>query len=451
MNQTNITYNPQKALGKIKAMHGVGQPPFVGIDFSHVHYLKDAHIPFSRLHDVGGWFGGNMFVDIPNIFRDFSADVEDPASYDFTFTDMLIAALIENGCEPYYRLGVTIENYHAHKAYRIFPPADYEKWARICEHIIRHYNEGWADGFHYNIRYWEIWNEPEDSYDPAENAMWKGTPEEFFHLYRVAAKHLKACFGDSIKIGAYGACENAGVVEETVQRALARGWGADLSDLQLDNLQKREYDRIDFLTRFIKMVVDENLPFDFFSHHSYNSVENNLKMQAYAENLLHENGLDHVEIHLTEWNPAFWEGTRGSSESSAKTAAMMCAMQNTKMLIMCYYDARIGTSRYGGLFNPLTFEPFATYYSLKAFGELYAMGTQVECQCDNPDVYALAATDGKRNGILLSNIGEDTVLTLHCSANAKVYRIDKEYLMQEIDTDLQGYVLPKYTVLYIEE
>ena len=109
---TNITIDFNEKIGKIKPMHGVGQPPFGGIDFSFIKYLKEANIPYSRLHDVGGWFGGNMFVDIPNIFRDFDADENDPASYDFVFTDMLIAALEENGCEPVYRLGVTIKDSH---------------------------------------------------------------------------------------------------------------------------------------------------------------------------------------------------------------------------------------------------------------------------------------------------------------------------------------------------
>ena len=112
-------------------MHGVGQPPFVGIDFSRFSYLKDAGIPFSRLHDVGSWFGGNLFVDIPNVFRDFDADPEDPANYDFVFTDMMINALVENGVEPFYRLGVTIENFAQIKHYRIDPPSDFPKWARI--------------------------------------------------------------------------------------------------------------------------------------------------------------------------------------------------------------------------------------------------------------------------------------------------------------------------------
>ena len=28
----------------------------------------------------------------------------------------------------------------------MLPPKDYAKWARICEHVVRHYNEGWGWG-----------------------------------------------------------------------------------------------------------------------------------------------------------------------------------------------------------------------------------------------------------------------------------------------------------------
>ena len=447
---TTIKYDKNVCRGPIKAMHGVGQPPRLGLDFSYFKYLADAHIPYSRLHDVGGWFGGNMFVDIPNIFRDFNADVNDPASYDFVFTDMLLAALIKNGCEPYYRLGVTIENFHEIKAYRIYPPADFKKWAEICEHIIRHYNEGWADGFHYGIKYWEIWNEPEDSYDPSENAMWKGTPEEFFDLYRVTSRHLRECFGDSIKIGGYAACENSGIVNEKVSEALRRGKGADLSDLNMSRWDMRRVDFVDFFEKFTKMVADEGLPFDFFSHHSYNTVENNLKMQKFAENRLDELGLSNVEIHLNEWNPCSKREKKGASATSAKTAAMMCALHGTRANVMCYYDAKFGMDPYAGLFNPLTFEPFCTYYSFKAFGELYNMGTEIACSSDNPSVYALAATDGKKIGILISNIGEDTTLTLETNDSYTVYLIDEDHMMEKIDIDLTGYALKQYQVLYVE-
>ncbi len=56
---TNIKVDFQKTVGKIKPMHGVGQPPFLGINYSYMHYLKDAHIPYARLHDVGVKLQGN--------------------------------------------------------------------------------------------------------------------------------------------------------------------------------------------------------------------------------------------------------------------------------------------------------------------------------------------------------------------------------------------------------
>ena len=203
-----VTVDFNRAIGKIKPMHATGQPPFLGgfnkFDFSWINYLKNAKVPYSRLHDVGGPYGGNRFVDIPNIFRDFDADENDPESYDFVFTDVLLAGMYEYGVEPIFRLGVTIENQANIKAYRIHPPKDVKKWAVICEHIIRHYNEGWADGYHYGIKYWEIWNEPDNDMGKM-NQMWTGTPQQYYELYDVTAKHLKACFGDKIKIGGYAA------------------------------------------------------------------------------------------------------------------------------------------------------------------------------------------------------------------------------------------------------
>ena len=87
-------------LGVIKPMHAVGSPPVVGANVSFFPYLKEANIPYSRLHDVGGAFSSNLYVDIPNIFRDFDADENDPASYDFAFTDHLLKSLIDNNCQP---------------------------------------------------------------------------------------------------------------------------------------------------------------------------------------------------------------------------------------------------------------------------------------------------------------------------------------------------------------
>ena len=60
----------------------------------------------------------------------------------------------------------TIENSANIRAFHVFPPKDFQKWAEICEHIIMHYNEGWANGFHYGIKYFEVWFEPDVDFDP---------------------------------------------------------------------------------------------------------------------------------------------------------------------------------------------------------------------------------------------------------------------------------------------
>ena len=100
----NIKIDINKGVGKIKPMHAGGQPPIIGCNTSYFHYITEMGAPYSRLHDVGGAFGDNHLVDIPRIFRDFDADENDPASYDFTYTDILIKALVEANIEPYFRL-----------------------------------------------------------------------------------------------------------------------------------------------------------------------------------------------------------------------------------------------------------------------------------------------------------------------------------------------------------
>ena len=52
-----LKFDFNQITGKVRAMHAVGQPPRLGISSDHMHYLTDAHIPYSRLHDVAGAFG----------------------------------------------------------------------------------------------------------------------------------------------------------------------------------------------------------------------------------------------------------------------------------------------------------------------------------------------------------------------------------------------------------
>ena len=390
-----ITINTKKTVKKMKPMHGGGQPPIGGKDLTeYFHYMTEAGIPFSRLHDVGGVFGGGRFVDIPNIFRNFDADETDPQSYDFTFTDHLLKALIEAGVEPYYRLGITIENQAYIKPYHTFPPKDAEKWARICEHIIRHYTEGWASGYHYNIHYWEIWNEPEVQ----EKMMWCGTDEEYYNLYTVTAKHLKSCF-PHLKIGGYASC----------------GFYAIAPKIKIDpetNLpgtippSEHENNLMHFFYGFFEYIKKHNAPIDFFSWHSYADVSRVVIMDKWLHNELKRLGYAGLETHLNEWDPYAKEF--GTAHHSTEVAAMMIAMQHGHTDACMIYDMRTNTAPYCPLFDIKTHKPIHAYYSLVAFNQLYKLGYQVQSECDTDRLYALAASDGKCNAILLANLTEKT-------------------------------------------
>ena len=376
----NIRVHADDVLGKIKKVNGVGQPPFIGgVNYPLFHYLTEAGVPFSRLHDLGFYQGGR-YVDIPCIFRDFDADPADPASYDFAFTDKLITALVEAECEPFFRLGVTIENFHNVRAYNIHPPKDFAKWARICEGIIRHYTEGWADGFRYDIRYWEIWNEPENS------SMWTGTKEQYFELYTITAKHLKACF-PHLKIGGYASCGFYAITRETPTN-------------------RQQYYK-SFFHEFLAWIKREGAPLDFLSWHTYDRSIDAVRLQArYAREVLDQYGFTDTETSCNEWNCA--HSMRGTALHAALTAAILLAFQEEPVDTAMFYDARLGASKYGGLFNPLTYEPLSAYYAFTAFYELAKRGDQVKLE-GTGGLYAVAAADADSVAVMIANPEADSV------------------------------------------
>lgn len=379
--------------GMMKPVHGVSNAPLLGAANDKLFYLLGkAGIPFSRLHDTGGSYGGGRFVDIPNIFRNGDADPEDPAAYDFAFTDWLLTSLHHQGVEPFYRLGVTIENGWAVKAYRIFPPKDPYKWAQICEGIIRHYNEGWANGFHFGIRYWEIWNEPDNEPDSTCNPMWQGTKEDYFRLYEVASRHLKSRF-PSLKIGGYASCGFYALSETSVS--------------SVANSSTRTEYFLEFFHDFLRYISSSShqCPLDFFSWHSYAGLPETISYARYARDTLDSHGFSQTENILNEWNCG--PDQRGTARDAAETAAMLCAMQAAPVDLCTYYDGQIHTP-YGGLFNPLTEDVFPAYYAFHAFNRLYRLHHYVPLAAGE-GIYAAGAAGGRTAAALLANTGKTAV------------------------------------------
>ena len=255
--------------GTIRRLNGINKGPLVpGGIVDVIREQTELGIPFTRLHDCG--WPNPYVVDHHAVFPNPNADPALPESYDFRLTDEYIEAVRRTGSEPIYRLGESIE--HTGVKRHVHPPADMEKWADVCRGIIRHYNEGWANGFHHNIRYWEIWNEPEN-----RPAMWSGTDDDYLRLYRTAAVAIKKEF-PAVKVG-------------------GPSLGASGSFVQ------GEFVPTDFANRFLAMCRRDEVPLNFFSWHCYTADPAELSTRSRAiRRLLDSNGLTETESHLNEWN-----------------------------------------------------------------------------------------------------------------------------------------------------
>ena len=371
-----------KTNGKIRELHGVDCAPYSSISGADQILINDifgyAGIPRSRLHDCCGVYGGKYYVDIPNIFRDFDADENDTSSYDFYYTDEYIAAIIKTGAQIVYRLGVTIE--HGTKKYTVNPPEDYDKWARICEHIIRHYNEGWANGYTYGIEYWEIWNEPENP------PMWTGTREQFYELYKTASLHLSKCF-PNIKIGGYGSCGFYAAVRENENQSLFQTF-------------------VPFFTEFLAFVKENGCPLDFFSWHIYSNKISELEgFIRFARKTLNEYGFENTESHCNEWN--YGGENDGFKNMDTLVGASYCAAALVSMqklgLDMAQYYCLSPQSLYNGFIYLRTKEYTPVIHVFAAFDKLFRACNASEISASENAPYCIAAKCGDKRFMLISN------------------------------------------------
>ena len=377
----NIFVDFNISRGVVKPMHGVNNGPLKATGHQsrgNFDAFKAAKIPYARTHDASfcAWYGGEHTVDIHAIFPDFTKNPRDPDSYDFTLTDDYIQSIVDSGAEVFYRLGTKIE--HWRKKYGTVVPADFNKWAVICEYIIRHYNEGWANGFHHNIRYWEIWNEP----DGAPN--WTGTPEEFYEMYEVAATHLKKRF-PHLKIG--------GPAISCVPRD--GGWWTR-----------------NFLAH---MTADgKRVPLDFLSWHLYTrDPREMLVFERCARAYLKEAGYTETESILNEYNYLEnWTDLYVSTIESiismhgaAFTSACFALGQASSIDMLMYYDAR--PCVWNGLFDYYTYRPLKGYYPFVMFSHLYGLGNAAECGSDDGDLYVVAAQNEDERAIMLTHYRAD--------------------------------------------
>ena len=366
-----------QTIGKIKPVNGTNLGPrLVTSRYNGQQKLfNDAHFGLVRLHDAP-WDNPTLrLVDVHYIFGNMNDDPADPANYYFAATDDYIKSILDGGAPIMYRLGVSIEH-SAPNTYFAKEPKDCEKMAEIFAGIVRHYNQGWAEGFHYGIAYWEIWNEPD-----MVPLMWDNSDfASYCRFYAVAAKRLKQEF-PQIKVGgpALAGCNQA------------------------------------LLAQFIDYCRQEDAPLDFCSWHTYpSSLAELLDAPAIVRRLLDERGYTHTELHLDEWHyfNCSWDtimGYEGGREyrrevvfgdsginGSDAAAFIICALigwQETPIDSANYYCTALMEDEWG-LIDSHGY-PFKTYYAYKAFGEMAAQ-TPSRAVCEKaPENFAILAGQGE--------------------------------------------------------
>ena len=374
----------------VRALHGVNNGPVTYgglVDVSDLY--REARIPVVRLHDPN--WPHAWEVDIHTIFPDFDRDPSDPDAYDFARTDDYIASIVATGATIVYRLGESIE--HTARKYFVHPPANPEKWAQVCLGIIRHYNEGWADGHTYGIAHWEIWNEADN---PDVGVMWSGTDDEYFELYAVTARAIRAAFPD-LRVGG-PACT------------------------MINAAHTRE---------FLRRCRDEKLPLDFFSWHTYtdqvSSIVDNARV---VDGWLTEYGFDGIEIHLNEWNRIAEVDTATTDpvtvrrnlfdrvkgvEGASFAAGVLCALQDSSVTVANYYDGQ-PRGWYCGLFDDFG-AALPTYDVFREFGRLSGLPRlDVTFGGQADGAQAIAVRGDTESIVLIANPTEDAVRCTVCGS-----------------------------------
>jgi len=292
-----------KVIGVIRNLQGVDlgplTPPYDGSRDLTKQY-KEIGVSLIRTHDNDGPTDIDMYRNRRRvagmIYPNWDADPEKEESYVFGPSDRIIKGIIECGGEVYYRLGSTFTSDPT-------VPPDFDKFANVCKHVAMHYNSGWAKGYHFNIRYWELWNEPNIAPDwtPGDDfpIPWCAPALKFFQLYEKVARSLKS-YDPNMKVGACG---------------LAEG--------QRESL---------FREGLVAYCADHNVPLDFFSWHHYTGDSLDpydfVRVARVIRDILDSNGFQEAEVHCNEWNYSLDFSTIHSMQAAAFDAAALIYMQD---------------------------------------------------------------------------------------------------------------------------
>jgi len=291
--QKNFLVDYSQVIGPIKPLSNVNAGPGQSL----VGY-KDARIKMIRTHDSGPSdfpYYTNFFTT-PPIQINPSFNPTDSSQYHWASTDSVITINHDNGFETFFRLGISFNLSKIHPYdYPPYDPNDttYNNISEVFKRTVMHFNNGWDNGFHYGIKYWEIWNEPDGGFWDFSYPAYT-----YYEMYEAVSNSIKT-YDPNLKIG------GAGFLSGSVVTYDSRGW----------------------ITNFIDYCKNNNVPLDFLSWHLYGR-HNPYAVYVYSNyirNLLDNAGFTNVESFITETNIDLGH-TNNPDLDSPKGAAWLASM-----------------------------------------------------------------------------------------------------------------------------
>ncbi|WP_295826854.1 hypothetical protein [uncultured Microbacterium sp.] len=296
----------------LNGVGGVPGPVAAYPDFPDMTPLwREAGVTLVRSFD---WVSRLDTRDDPtSLFPDWSADPDDPASYNFAATDAWVDAVHSIGAEVLFTVASSIPK-------NKLPADDVEVYGRVVEHIVRHYSQGWAGGPATPVRLYEFGDQPD--FGPLHFA---GRPEEFYAMYRAF-------------------CEAV----HRVDASLTVGGPSVAFSLEADSPYREG---------FLEFVRENDLPLHFFSFLWFTDGSRDPMDYRYVARelraVLDDHGFTDTALTLSYWNYlAVPSSTAPAPEKGAFMAATAIALQDTVIDHAFFFRADTGRDPHYGFVDP---------------------------------------------------------------------------------------------------
>ena len=316
-------------------------------------------------------------LDVSRIFPSPMLDERFPESFDFAFSDKYLRAIKDMGASIYLRLGESLDRYSRNSTR---PHLNPEKWARVAEKIIRHYNNAWGGGMRLGIKYVEIF--------PGADRMpiFTKNPKLYYEFYRIVASHLKAAF-PTLKIGAY-----------------SMGGFSSLNHYNA-NIEEKHY--ITFLEGFLAHISSKttHAPLDFLSWQCAPESAEELAIHSnYAKSYLSQYNLKKCMSIVSELSPVSDNPKLSRSYPSLLLASLINA-QDAAIDAIFYKDMHPYSPSNALLTidDGVSLHRYASFGAYAAFGKLLSLGT-LAYTSDNfrKEIYTLAAVGNGKGALVIA-------------------------------------------------